>query len=79
MLLIDHLRPTQEMFTLDVAPETEELEEHALTFFGYSVLSGAFVASYPKMRAALYTDTLAKRNDLSQCDCDLKSEPTMKF
>jgi hypothetical protein len=88
VLLIDRLGPTEEMFTLDIAPEVEEfggkcfnlLRLSTLATLGYriSVLPGAFAASYPKTRSALCTDTLAKMNDLPQCDCDLGSESAIQ-
>ena len=88
VLLIDRLGATEEMFTLDIAPEVEEfggkcfnlLRLSTLATLGYriSVLPGAFAASYPKTRSALCTDTLAKMNDLPQCDCDLGSESAIQ-
>ncbi|KAL7522146.1 hypothetical protein ACHAWX_006839 [Stephanocyclus meneghinianus] len=84
VLLIDRLGPSQEMMTLDLAPEVEEfggrcfnllrLAQLATLSYRINVLPGAFAASYPKTRSALCTDALAMNEDRSQCDCDLGSE-----
>ena len=88
ILMIDRLGPKKEMMTLDLAPEAEDfggrtcfhlLRLAQLAALGYkvSVLAGAFAASYPNTRTALCTESI-KQSSLSQCDCELDSEGTIK-
>ena len=84
VLMVDRLGPTEEMMTLDLAPETEEfggkcfnllrLAQLATLDYRIRVLPGAFAASYPKTRAALCPDVLVKSVGTLECECDVSSE-----
>lgn len=84
ILMVDRLGPTDEIMTLDLAPEVEEfggrcfnlirLAQLATLDYRISVLPGAFASSYPKTRSTICPDTLAKSTDISACDCDVGSE-----
>jgi hypothetical protein len=84
ILMIDRLGPSEEMMTLDLVPEVEDfggrcfnllrLAQLAALDYRINVLPGSFAASYPKTRASLCPDPLAKSAETSKCDCDVGSE-----
>jgi hypothetical protein len=84
LLMIDRLGPTEEMMTLDLAPEVEEfggkcfnllrLAQLATLDYRIGVIPGAFATSYPKTRSGLCPSVLAKSPDTLKCDCDVGSE-----
>lgn len=84
ILMLDRLGPSEEMMTLDLVPEVEEfggrcfnllrLAQLAALDYRINVLPGSFAASYPKTRASLCPNPLAKSAETSKCDCDVGSE-----
>ena len=83
ILMVDRLGPSQEMMTLDIAPEVEEFEGRCFNLlrlaqlatldYRIRVLPGAFAASYPKTRIPLCSYTLTKP-PTSKCVCEVDSD-----